>query len=301
MQLHEVEEIRACLPQGRTLFRYGKDRCALELLKLALRGETAVPALKHTAFGRLLEKPSVRRWIGSLGKTTVSPGDLDLLWPEEVECFRLTLDVFDGWAQTSRRGRLRWNLVLQLNLNSHDARMIEGHLGAGASDPFEWSCHPIHEGRHRTLAWARIDLDWNSGEALIEEVQNDRLREVRDWVDHIRSRRLDRVRIHGVEWPAAFLLEYWNVRLRLARAVWDEAITCAAIRLIVGELGIRRIWFHTPESGRLYKSIAGSGPPRSVYTDLPRKFCFRPVSERPAFLQKARRRANDVGFQLLEI
>ena len=150
-------------------------------------------------------------------------------------------------------------------------------------------------------ALGNVLADASSDEALIEEIQNDRLREVRDWVDHIRSRRLDRVRIHGVEWPAAFLLEYWNVRLRLARAVWDEAITCAAIRLIVSELGIRRIWFHTPESGRLYKSIAGSGPPRSVYMDLPRKFCFRPVSERPAFLHKARRRANDVGFQLLEI
>ena len=39
-------------------------------------------------------------------------------------------------------------------------------------DPFEWTSHPVHEGRHRTLAWARIDLDWESGEALIEEIQN---------------------------------------------------------------------------------------------------------------------------------
>ena len=301
MQLHEVEEIRACLPKGRTLFTYGKDWYAVELLKLTLRDETAMTALKGSAFGRLFDKDRVRQWFGTLGKSTVSRADLDLLWPDETEDYRLTLDAFDGWTQTSRRGKDAWNLVLQLNLNGHDAGMIEKHLDDRDSDPFEWNCHPIHQGRHRTLAWARIDLDWKTGEALIEEIQNDRLREVKSLLDYARRKELTRVRSCGVVLPTAFLIDYWEHRLRLSRAVWDEAIVCAAIRLIVGELGLRKIWFHTPESGLFYKGINGSGPPRSIYTDLPRKFCFRRVGEMPAFLRRRHRKSKAIEFQLLEV
>ncbi|WP_193215096.1 hypothetical protein [Luteolibacter marinus] len=301
MQLHEVEEIRACLPTGRTLFTYGKDWYAVELLKLALRGETAVTALKASAFGRLFDKQRVRQWFGALGKPSVTRADLDLLWPDETENYRLTLDSFDGWTQTSRRGKQSWNLVLQLNLNGDDARRLDKHLANRDQDPFEWTCHPIHQGRHRTLAWARIDLDWSTGEALIEEIQNDRLREVKDLLDYARRKQLTRVRSCGVVLPTAFLVDYWERRLRLSRTMWDEAMVCAAIRLIAGELGLRRIWFHTPESGQFYKDIGGSGPPRSIYTDLPRKFCFQRTAEMPAFLRRRHRKSKPMEFQLLEL
>ena len=97
----------------------------------------------------------------------------------------------------------------------------------------------------------------------------------------------------------SFLNDYWEKRLKLSREVWDEAMVCAAVKFIVGELGLRKIYFHTPESGRLYKKIRYSAPPRSVYTDLPRKFCFRQVDESPSFL--GRRKSQRVPFQLLEL
>ena len=42
---------------------------------------------------------------------------------------------------------------------------------------------------------------------------------------------------------------------------------------------------HRPETGAALKGIEGILPPRSLYTDLPRSFCFAPVAELPEFLR----------------
>lgn len=298
MLYEEIEELRACLPQGRTLFPYGKDWYAIQLLRLGLRRHGTMAALRKSGLGRLLDKENVRRWLGSLGKRDPTPGDLELLWPEQVEIFRLTLDHFDGWAQTSRRGRRGWNLVLQLNLNEEDARWMDRFGTERTADPFEWSFHPVHEGRHRTLAWARIDLDWSSGEALIEEVQNDRLRLVRSELRRLESCG-DKLDAEGRR-RHRLLDEYWNGRLALARRVWDEAILSAALRLIVAELGLRRVFYHTPESGVRYKGDGAKDAPLSVYTELPRRFCFRRTDETPRFLDRKTTRKRP-PFHLLEL
>ncbi|GAA5484683.1 hypothetical protein [Haloferula sargassicola] len=302
MLYEELEELRACLPAGRTLFHYGKDWYAIQLLRLTLRQPMAVADLKRSCFAALLDKPRVRHWLGSLGKPVLTATDLDLLWPEETEAFRLTIDAFDGWAQTSRGGRQCWNLVLQLNLNTADARWLERHgYASPENDPFTYHWHPVNEGRHRTLAWARIDLDWASGEALIEEIQNDRLRIVQRELHNLeqfgaRHRLGD---AQGRE--LAGLREYWHHRLRLARAVWDEAMLSAALDLIVRELGLRRVFYHTPESGARYKGWGADGAPRSVYTTLPRRFCFRLTDEAPRFLRRVARRRKAPRFHLLDL
>lgn len=285
MKQHEAEELLSLLPAGRTLFTYGKDWYAVSLLEMGLR-HSGPEAIKQTPLGRLLEKPQVKSWIGRLGKKQFTSGDLAMLWPEETETYRLTADLFDGWAQTTRKGRDAWNIVLQLNLNNHDACWMERVFPDRDLDPFEWSYHPIHRGRHRTLAWARIDLDWESGEALIEEIQNDRIREVSDRVKYIRARKLETLCLNGEEVKAEIVLRYWEERLRLSRQWWDEAMLCAAIRFIVCELGIRRIFYHSPVSGARLKNVRDA--PVSLYTDLPRRFCFEKTPELPAFVRKPR-------------
>jgi hypothetical protein len=40
---------------------------------------------------------------------------------------------------------------------------------------FEWSAHPIRRSPS-TLAWSRVDIDFENGEALIEEIQTDWVR-----------------------------------------------------------------------------------------------------------------------------
>ncbi len=45
-------------------------------------------------------------------------------------------------------------------------------------DSFKYTGHPIHKTRN-SIAWARIDLDYLTGEVLIEEIQNDWLRQAK--------------------------------------------------------------------------------------------------------------------------
>ena len=287
MKRLEAEELLACLSGGRTLFTYGKDWYAISLLRMAMR-DHSLAQLRNTRLGNLLEKPRLRGWLGSLGKKSPGVEDLSLLWPEETETYRLTAGLFDGWTQTSRKGRDRWNIVLHLNLNESDARTIERQFPERGADPFEYRWHPVHQGRHRTLAWARIDLDWDSGEALIEEIQNDRLRKVGEKVARIRREGLTTVRLNGGMVDAAFVLDYWDRRLRLSRQWWDEAMLSAAVEFIVHELGIRRIFYHSPLSGSRLKGYGADKAPTSIYTDLPRRFCFEQTSTMPAFLKRRR-------------
>jgi hypothetical protein len=287
MKQLEAEEVLSCLPAGRTLFTYAKDWYAVSLLQMGLR-QTNLQSLKRGQLARLLDKPRLRAWLGSLGKASPNPEDLDLLWPDETETYRLTLGLFDGWTQTSRKGANGWNLVLQLNLNEEDARFMDRKLPDRHNDPFERTYHPIHDGRHRTLAWARIDLDWDSGEALIEEIQNDRIREVAWCVERLSRQNGRTIRHRGVDLDAGFVLSYWNGPLRRSRQWWDEAMLCAAVRFIVGELGIRRIFYHSPVSGTRLKRGGADGAPVSIYTDLPRRFCFEKTTALPAFLKPRR-------------
>lgn len=290
MKQHEAEELLSLLPGGRTLFTYGKDWYAVSLLQLGLR-HSCFQDLKQTTLGRLFDKPRLKSWLGSLGKKSLTESDLAMLWPDETETYRLTADLFDGWAQTTRKGSDGWNIVLQMNLNAGDARLMERKFPDRTDDPFEWSFHPVHRGRHRTLAWARIDLDWESGEALIEEIQNDRLREVSDEVERIRRRNLKWVNYYGTVVDAAFVIRYWEQRLRLSRQWWDEAMLCATVRFIAEELGIQRIYYHSPVSGLRLKGVRDA--PRSLYTDLPKRFCFERTTEIPSFVRKPSRKSRD--------
>lgn len=287
MKQLEAEELLSCLSRRRTLFPYGKDWYAVSLLRMAMR-HTTLPQLRKTRLGNLLEKPRLRAWLGSLGKKSPTPEDLDLLWPDETETYRLTAGLFDGWMQTSRKGKDAWNIVLQVNLNENDARIMERKFPDRTDDPFEYRWHPVHEGRHRTLAWARIDLDWSSGEALIEEIQNDRLREVGESVAYIRRQGLKTVWLNGQQVDAAFVLDYWDKRLRLSRQWWDEAMLSAAVGFIVNELGLRRIYYHSPISGAKLKGDGANKAPTSLYTDLPKRFCFEKTNDLPTFLKRKR-------------
>jgi hypothetical protein len=90
--------------------------------------------------------------------------------------------------------------------------------------------------------------------------------------------------MHGAKCSLAQMNRYVDRILKPFTASWDEAILCAAIRFIRAELGIRKIFYHTFESGKRIKSICGS-PPRSLYTTLPKKFCFRRTRQCPEFLR----------------
>ena len=68
------------------------------------------------------------------------------------------------------------NLVLQLNFNSSQIRALR-RLTGGEQRTFNPLDHPVcrpgHPRYRETLAWARIDFDFETNEALIEEIQSD--------------------------------------------------------------------------------------------------------------------------------
>lgn len=184
MKKQDAEEIIACLPQGRTLFYYFKDRYAPLLLSKAVVNNITVAEIKKSRFSPLLNKPVVKDLLSRLGGSVLSPNDLLSTWDSGGKYFLLTLgtwgaDKCDYYYQTSRRGH---NLVLRLNFsNQHDQplkRLINEQYW------FNTCCHPILKRGERnyfreTLAWARIDVDFSYGETLIEEIQSDWVRRAR--------------------------------------------------------------------------------------------------------------------------
>jgi hypothetical protein len=70
--------------------------------------------------------------------------------------------------------------------------------------------------------------------------------------------------------------------------LWSEAMLTAAIRFIYTELGINSIYYHTHESGQKIKRVCCGAPPRSLYSDLPRNFCFQVTDEDPEFIKNDR-------------
>jgi hypothetical protein len=82
-------------------------------------------------------------------------------------------------------------------------------------------------------------------------------------------------------------LRYLDEVLAPYAQVWDQAMLSATLRFLREELGIRRIWYHGWESGNALKGIEpDSAPPRSLYTRLPRQFCFSETSTFPRMLQR---------------
>ncbi|MFZ2269818.1 MAG: hypothetical protein WAV95_19770 [Azonexus sp.] len=293
MDRQTADEVVACLVGERTLFHYYRDRYSIGLLRhLSRQQALSVADLKQSPFAQLLQKPRVKSVLADMGgrqleEFLLASHDYDA----NQEAFVLTLDTWGSergsdrrWKQTSRRG---YNLVLQLNFcRRHD--QVYQRLGCTGSH-FNYCGHPVSRQRN-TLAWARLDLDLNSGTALIEEVQSDWIRDVvwqQAWITRrLKAGRLasDRMPCRSFNCSLQTALDYCHFVLARYSAIWAEAMLWAAIAFLREEIGVARIFYHSAEGGRLLKRINGSPPPRSLYTELPRKFCFAPTGEAPEFL-----------------
>ncbi|MEO1293996.1 MAG: hypothetical protein AAFV62_14430, partial [Pseudomonadota bacterium] len=131
-----------------------------------------------------------------------------------------------------------------------------------------------------------LDVDLASNEALIEEVQTDWLRlaaarlkyfaentpEGEQPEDIARRKRLDRARA------------YVNEVLKPHEKLWDKAMLTATLSFLKDELGLKTVYIHDADCGAKIKNISGRLPPRSLYTKLPKSFCFEPTQDGPQFL-----------------
>ena len=294
MEYGLAERVLASLPRGPVAFRYFKDRYALQLLAYAASEGRSLSEMRRGRFGPLLQKPEVRRLIGGTGRRGVDWSLLDTHFPKHTEHYRLTFGTWgseDGsvWNQTTRPGH---NVVVQLNFPSAHDRAYRRYIRPEYGDPFACDWHPINLQGDHTLAWARLDIDRETGEALIEEIQSDWIR----FAAHAGEAALEDL-LEGSPWvdhggcDALQLFRYVEHVLSPHRRMWDEAVLAASLWVLREKLCIRRIYMHTHESGCRLKGIDGRPPPRSLYERIPRAFCFERVKRLPKFLQRAPLRA----------
>jgi hypothetical protein len=141
-----------------------------------------------------------------------------------------------------------------------------------------------------TLAWARLDVDLERDEVLIEEVQSDWVRDVA-WLQRWLSRcdtEEHVMRCYAFETTAASARRYLQHVEPLLKE-WSQAMLAATVNFINRELGLKRIWYHSWEVGNYLKRIKGDSlPPRSLYTALPRQFCFEKTERLPGMLSDRR-------------
>jgi len=308
MDTKELRYIVECLPRGRTLFYYYKDLYALKLLSYAVGKEgKKVSEIKASRYARLTDKPRVKEHLSRLGTNKITKEYIDSIWPatkpSEYECYSLSLDKWGDeklwlrdrdYNQTARPG---YNLVLQLNFSSKHNKEYKKIINPATKwDHYASYGHPVADnGRLLTLAWARMDIDMEKGEALIEEVQNDWIRNaLRDFkslakvcLDEKGNREIRLKEKSRYGFPARAVSRYFNDTLAFHKEIWDEAMFTAALWFIREELGIKTIYMHTHETGNVIKNLSRDfAPPRSVYEKLPKKFCFEKIKEVPDFLRK---------------
>ena len=70
--------------------------------------------------------------------------------------------------------------------------------------------------------------------------------------------------------------------------IWDEASLSLAIHFAKQELGINRIFYHDFDSGNILKGLDYGKPPRSLYTQLPKRFCFEQTDRAPEMIKNDR-------------
>lgn len=303
--------LRAHVPES---FSYQKDCYALSLLALAIGGGRPLSVLRCGPFARLLDKAIVKRALANAGRGVLTPECVRRALPERLAEYTITLGRWgpprssqghERYYQMSRPGE---NVVLQLNFPHEHSRAYERLVRPRDWHPFVLYSHPARDEAPYTLGWARLELDVRAGEVLIEEVQS-------DWVRAVGS-----YRERAEEWlalgepahlpfndemggTAAEVLNYIEQVLAPHARVWEECVLSAAIELAYERFGTRRVFFHTHEGGRIMKCMYSQRlPPRSLYTELPERFCFTRTRVPPAMHRRDPRvRKGAVEWFVLEL
>lgn len=294
----EIEYITKVVGSNQKQFYYFRDKYALQILRYHVKEHVRINELRNSTFRNLLDKEPVREMMGVAGSGSIRSGALDNYLPAEGRVFNYTLSKWgeyvqhrnDDWYQTTRPGL---SLVLQLNFDSwHNYKYHQWIRKCDEDNPFEFDCHPIAETRNYTMSWCRVDINLDSGEALIEEIQNDWLREVQG---------LKCMLAKHLEKPEKKRLGHWffsryNLTdfqkyctyIEYYQRIWPEATLSLAIHFLKQEMGLDTIYYHDFDSGNHLKKIMHIKPPKSLYTKLPKKFGFDVTTEAPNFLKKVK-------------
>lgn len=300
MNLAEISETIACLSCEGQTFKYAKQEYALRLLRRAVHDHSRISQLKQSRFAKLLNFPMVKKNLSVSGNGIINKSQLRILPLSDStrHAYRLTMNKWggkneDNGFQTSRPG---FNIVLQLNFPIQHNNEYRHWVKPKRIGLFNYPDHPvvrkrIHGEHVETLAWSRIDVDYSTNTALIEEIQSDWVRRASyaRWVkSHRKHKREGRLWRKRMACDRIELGHYVNHVLQPFKSVWTEAIMMASIEFISSELGISDIYYHTHDTGIVSKNIWYLKPPRSIYSTLPKQFCFEQTSIGPDFLYQNR-------------
>lgn len=290
-------------------YPYFRGREAAWLLRQRLDRPSRIAQLRRGPLGPLIDRPGVRETVRACGDGRLDGARLQPLadpletfeaaWTpdggaaaeaafgalcdSDILPFIVTFDAWEidefgwHWSQTSRRGT---NLVVQLNFPEDYTDRFMRLFGGESRRWLEYWSHPVRRDGPITLGWARLDMDPESDEVLIEEIQS-------DWIRTMKRHAKPLVQAAGKakKTEARQLLD--ETQERYAK-VWAEATLLAAMAVARRFLGVRRVWLHQPHTGAKLKHIRDTPPPRSLYSDLPRRFCFQPTDRAPEILYRAR-------------
>ena len=294
----EIEFIEKTIGSEQKQFYYYRDKYALQLIKYYVKNSIKIHELKSSGYQSLLNKTVVREVLKNCGDSMLHPKMLCEQPITEGIDFNYTISKWgefvphrnDSWNQTSRPGL---NLVLQLNFDEwHNYKYHRLIKVRDDHHPFVRYSHPVSTRRQFTMAWVRLDIDLDRGEMLIEEIQNDWLREVNNLWRYLKEMIEDKRKRGRRHWffdryrPSKFC-DYVRF-LTQYQKIWEEASLSLAIHFAKQELGINRIYYHDFDSGNILKGLNYSKPPRSLYTQLPKRFCFEQTDRAPNMIKNDR-------------
>ncbi|MBB5210877.1 hypothetical protein [Microbulbifer hydrolyticus] len=308
MKTFELDMILECLGGQRRTFHYFKDKYCLDLIGNELQelpGQAmSLRDLRQGRWEKFLHKPLLKSILADCGDGMLRSEQLKAAWIPEQYAFNLTLGTwyreYRCCQQTARPGG---SLVLQLNFDQRHNRAYEKLLNFSALSKYArsnfdakasvrgFSGHPVNFVRGCTMSWVRMDMDLDRGECLIEEVQNDWLRNS-EWLATHFEKCLAKNKVKAIERISPQFkghyrefIDYVRNVLKPYRTLWAEASLAAAIDFVRAEIGSVDIFYHTADTGARLKGIKDDLPPKSLYTRLPERFGFQLTDEAPSFLQ----------------
>lgn len=296
MKKELVDEIIECLGGERRLF-YFYPGCywvhtLAKFMQLHAQDSIRCSELNTVCGTDVRHKAVFKNNLKYFSNGHIKETDLACFAPQQTQAFQLSLASWGnserGWDQTSRN---QSNLVLQVNFPSSHVKKYEALVKSECLDygPFESLCHPIHQKGRKTMAWVRMDVDFDTDTVLIEEIQNDWIRKaLKAWrsVEKRRSKNPTlKPSLVNSDIGASYedFGRYIKNELVHYEKNWAEVAMTAAIQFIRSELGISNIYYHSFDTGIKLKQVFGE-PPVSLYTKLPKSFGFRPTQAAPAFL-----------------
>ncbi len=297
MRQKELDEVLDCFENERTLFYYFKGRYCLSLLDWYMtkikKQSLSIGQLNKGDLKSFICKPVIKDIIKNCGDGFLTKERMQAFWPSDFLTFTLTLDRWGegdrGYDQTSRNQQ---NLVLQVNFNNKHTteyqRLLkpDDHYG-----PFEYWCHPVRQDAKKTMSWIRIDFDFSTNEALIEEIQSDWIKQASGGLVRVKKRLSQQKAlkpgdiVYGIHCEYKDFEYYVDKVLKPYQKLWAEASMLAAIQFIRDELGISTIYYHSFSTGHKLKKVYGL-PPKSMYKQLPKQFGFKLTKEAPEFLAR---------------